>query len=493
MNPGRRPRRFCAFVHPHGVCLVEYTRAPEGLHVVERQVESRRFASPTDAAESLARTMRLGPGEGAHLAVAIRGFGSEYLILSLPPADDEVLRPIVGRELARVYPHLEHPVYEFARGGDIDRRLRARPEQAGQPRQELLVGAVPGEAARALCDALRAQGISLDHMTVLPQALQQLYAEIDNGPGPTGVVVMLSGGLLIGFFHDAQLRFVIEPPWSADATSDEARASVLEQLERGKLYLRQTFRGAEMERVLVSADASRDPDLMPSLAASLGIDVREFGSDVGAPDPLIALGAVRDAEAASLINLSPLAVSRVVGARRAKERTLRIAADILIALAMLWAASSVWTLRQLSRRVATSVAEVQRGAGALPTMRSVAEARRDYIRQAASLDSVAADRAGVARVLTAIAATTRSDVQLEELTLARNGATWGADVVAVSTGPSTASALVGVDRFYRSLPSTLTLANRQLVDVAYVVPPSPGRTALRFHVTFSFNPTTALQ
>lgn len=493
MNPRRRPRRFCAFVHPYGACLVEYTRAPDGLHVVEEQLVSRRFASPADAVESLARSMRLDTGEKAHLAVAIRGFGSEYLILSLPPADDEVLRPIVGRELARVYPDLEHPVYEFARGGDIDRRLRERPAQAGQPRQELLVGAMSGEAARALCDALRTDGISLDHMTVLPQALQQLYTEIDSATGPTGVVVMLSGGPLIGFFQDAQLRFVIEPPRNADATTEETRESVLEQLERGKLYLRQTFRGAEMERVLVSLDASRDAELIPSLAASLGVDVREFGSDVSGPDSLIALGAVRDAEGISHINLSPLGVSRVVRARRAKERTLMIGADVLIALAMIWAASTVWTVQRLSGRVATSVAQVQRGAPFLSSMRGVAESRRDYLREAATLDSVAADRAGVARVLTAIAGTTRTDVQLEELTLTRNGASWGADVVAVSTGPSTASALIGVDRFYRSLPATLTLANRQLVDVAYVSPPSAGHTALRFHVTFSFNPTTALQ
>ena len=472
---------------------MEYLRAPDGLHIVDHRLVSRRLASPSDAAESLAREMRLEAGDAAHLAMAMRGFGVEHLIVNLPPADDEVLRPVIGRELARVFPELDQPVYEFARGGDVDRRNRERPDQHGQPRQELLVGAAPRAMALALCRALEALGISLDHVTVLPQALQQLYAEIDAGTGPTGVVLMLSGGPLIGFFQDAQLRFVLEPRSSFDATPEDDREAVLEQLERGRLYLRQTFRGAELERVLVSAYPERDPTLIASLAASLGIEVREFGSDVGSPDALIALGAVRDAEGQSLINLSPLAVPRTVATRRKRERSLMLAADILIVLAIVWAASNVWSLQQLSRRVATRVAEVQRGTPLLPSMRSVAEARRDYVREAASLDSIAADRAGVARVLTAIAGMTRSGVQLEELTLTRNGEIWGADVVAISAGPSTASALVGVDRFYRSLATTITLANRQLADVAYVSPQPGNSTALRFHVTFSFNSTAALQ
>jgi len=489
----RRQRRFAAFVHPSGASLVEYVRAPEGLHIIAQRVVTSRLAGPTDVAEHLSHAMQLEGGEGAQLAVAMRGFGVEHLIVNLPPAEDEVLRPVLRRELARVYPELEQPLYEFARGGDLERRNRDRPEQHGEPRQELLVGAAPREMALTLSRELARHGISLDHLTVLPQALLQLYAEIDDGAGPTSVVLMLTGGPLIGFFHDAQLRFVLEPPASFDATPAGEREALLEQLERGRLYLRQTFRGAELQRVLVSADPESAPEIIASLTASLGIDVREFGSDVSTPDPLIALGAVRDAEGTSLINLSPLAVSRVVRVRRARERNVMIAADILIVLAILWAASSVWSLQQLSRSVATSVAQLQRGTPFLPTMRSVAEGRRDYLREAAALDSLAADRAGVARVLTAIAGTTRSEVQLEELTLTRNGAIWGADVVATSTGPSTASALVGVDRFYRSLAATITLANRQLVDVVYVSPQAGGNTALRFHVTFSFNPTTALQ
>ena len=476
-----------------GACLVEYTRAPDGLHIVAQRLVSGRLASPSDAAESVARAMQLDAGEGAHLAVAIRGFGVEHLIVSLPPADDEVLRPVIGRELARLYPELEQPVFEFARGGDLDRRIRERPEQHGQPRQELLVGAAPREMALTLSRELERHGITLDHMTVLPQALQRLYAEIDDGSGPTGVIVMLSGGPLIGFFQDAQLRFVLEPRSSLGTTPADESESILEQLERGRLYLRQTFRGAEMQRVLVSADPPRGRELIASLSESLGIEVSEFGGDVSAPDPLIALGAVRDAESQALINLSPLAVSQGVRVRRVWERNVMIAADLLIALAIVWAVSSVWSLQQLSRRVATSVAQVQRETSFLPTMRTVAEARRDYTREAASLDSLAAERAGVARVLTAIAGTTRSDVQLEELTLTRNGATWGADVVATSTGPSTANALDAVDRFYRSLPAAITLASRQLLDVAYAIPQTGGNTTLRFHVTFSFNPTAALQ
>lgn len=468
-------------------------RAPEGLHIIEQRVVSRRLASPTDAAESLAQAMQLEAGEAAHLALAIRGFGAEHLIVNLPPAGDEVLRPVIGRELARVYPELEQPVYEFARGGDLDRRIRERPEQHGQPRQELLVGAAPREVALMLSSELATRGVSLDHMTVLPQALQQLYTEIDDGSAPTGVVLMLSGGPLIGFFHDAQLRFVIEPPSSFDATPEDVCEVVLEQLERGRLYLRQTFRGAELQRVLVSAGPERDSALMTSLAESLGIDVRVFGSEVNSPDPLIALGAVRDAEGQSLINLSPLAVPKAVVTRRARERTLMLATDILIALAILWAISNVWSLKQLAGRVVTRASQLQHGAPHFSTMRTVAEKRRNYVQEAAYLDSLAADRAGVGRVLTAIAATTRSDVQLEELTLTRSGAMWAADVVAVSTGTSAAGALVGVDRFYRALPATITLVNRQLLDVSYVSAQTGGSTALRFHVTFSFNPVTALQ
>lgn len=476
-----------------GLCLVEYTRAPEGLHIIDQHFVSRSIASPADAADGLARAMQLERGEGAHLAMAIRGFGSEYLIVMLPPAADDVLRSVVGRELARMYPELEQPVYGFARAGFADQPIREPPTQPGQPRQEMLVGAVPGKMARALSDELRARGISLDHLTVLPQALQQLYSEIDDASEPTGVVLMLPGGPLIGFFLDAELRFVVEPPLSLDETPAHELEILLEQLERGSLYLRHTFRGAEMGRVLVSADPSRQPALMASLAEKLGIEVREFGTEVNVPEPLIALGAVRDAEGPSLINLSPLAESPAVRERRAKERTLMLGADVLVALAILWAVASVWSLKQLSDRIATGAAQVQQVAPQVASMRSVAEARRDYVLEAAYLDSRAADRAAVRRVLAAVAAATRSDVQLEELKLTRNGASWAADVVAVSTGPSTASALFGVDRFYRTLPATITLADRQLVDLVDISAQAGGGTTLRFHITFAFHPGTALQ
>jgi hypothetical protein len=288
-------------------------------------------------------------------------------------------------------------------------------------------------------------------------------------------------------------RFV-EPPWSwLDETPAHELETILEQLERGSLYLRQTFRGAKMGRVLVSADPSRQPALMASLAEKLGIEVREFGTEVNAPEPLIALGAVRDAEGPSLINLSPLAESPAVRERRAKERTLMLGAEILVALAILWAVASVWSLKQLSAGVATSAAQVQHVAPQVASMRAVAEARRDYVREAAYLDSLAADRAAVQRVLAAIAATTRSDVQLEEMKLTRTGATWVADVVAVSTGPSTASALFGVDRFYRTLPATIALVDRQLVDLVDISAKDGGSTTLRFHITFAFHPSAALQ
>lgn len=471
---------------------MEYARVSAGVRILDQQVVSSSCTRPIDAAEALAAAMRLAKGEGARLAMAIRGLGSEHLIVTLPPADDAVLRPVVGRELYRVYPDLQQPVFEFARGGSIDRRARARPAEQGQPRQEILIGAVPGEVARELDEVLTRHGISLDHLTVLPQALQQLYSEVDGSNEPTGVVFALPGGPLIGFFQEGELRFVVDSLLSFEPAPAEALESILEQLERGSLYLRQTFRGAAMNRVLVSADPS-GAEVMAALEARLGITVRIFGSEMRAPEALIALGAVRDAESPAPINLSPRAESRVVRVRRSQERTLMLVADVVMALAIVWAVLTVWSVKELSARVAADVAQVQRVAPQVAHMRAVAESRRDYIREATYLDSLAADRAAVQRVLAAIGVIGRSEVQVEQIRLTRAAVGWAADLVAVSTGPSTAGALFGVDRFYRALPVALGTGDRQLVELTYVPASEGGTTSLRFHITFTFHSSPVVQ
>jgi hypothetical protein len=178
MRATREQTHFAAFVEPSGIYVVEYRREREGISLVRHHADASRVAGLADAGERIAAAIKAMGPLPARLSAVMRGFGSTYQIMMLPPAEPEVLGAVVRRELARLNPEMDTPRVDYVLGGQIDRRRRNRPE-GGAPQREVLVGAAPELALSAFGGELAAAGVELEHLTLLPQVMQRLYERAD--------------------------------------------------------------------------------------------------------------------------------------------------------------------------------------------------------------------------------------------------------------------------------------------------------------------------
>ncbi|MBA3467407.1 MAG: hypothetical protein H0T21_08350, partial [Gemmatimonadaceae bacterium] len=142
MSGNGRVRLFGAFIEPQGIHAVEYEREANGISVLRHLADESRVSGMADGGERLATLIGAGDGSRTSVSAAIRGFGSGYQIMMLPHAAPDILRPIVRRELARLYPDIDNPRVDFVLGGEIDRRRRERADAGAAP-LELLAAAVP--------------------------------------------------------------------------------------------------------------------------------------------------------------------------------------------------------------------------------------------------------------------------------------------------------------------------------------------------------------
>jgi hypothetical protein len=486
MSPRNVDRRFGAFVEPHGIFLVEYHRERDGIAIIRRQSDERRVLGLAEAGERLAALVRAGGSGSSRLAAVMRGFGSAYQLMMLPPAEPAVLGPVVRRELTRLNPDMERPRIDFVVGGEIDRRRRARPE-GGRPQQEVLVGAAPELAVSAFGDELAAAGIELEHLTLLPQVIQRLYQQGDGSPKPTACYVELPGGPLIAFFHENQLRLVVEPPIGGDS-SVTSRAEILaEHLDRGNLYLRQQFRGVELGRLLIAAAPGQESELIEMLRARLGYPVAKFSGPDAPTAALVSMGAVLDAEAERGLNLSPFAESAEVRSERSNRQKAVLTAAAVSAIAIIWAILSVAGVVSLSRKVESERRVAEARMNTLAPIRVIAAQRQKNAQSIRYLDNVASDRVHTEEILRAIVRATPPGTQLTAVSLDRAGQEWNLQISGTAFGETGADVLLGVDRFYHALPRELPMHDLVLAALEDITGGDFG-TAMKFTVTFVASP-----
>lgn len=488
MSRNGRVRLFGAFIEPQGIHAVEYAREANGISVLRHLADESRVSGMADGGERLATLIGAGDGSRTSVSAAIRGFGSGYQIMMLPHAAPDILRPIVRRELARLYPDIDNPRVDFVLGGEIDRRRRERADAGAAP-LELLAAAVPERAVQAFAEELAARDMDLDHLTVLPQVLQRLYQRSESGFEPTAVLLYLPGGPILGFFHERQLRLTVEPPFGIDMDEAAEVQTILEQVERGALYLRQQFRGAEVNRLLVSAHPDDQERIVGLLQSQLEIAVAPLAPGAGSPAALAALGAVLDADAPSSLNLSPTAVLPEEVAAQTTRRRVLIAAVALASLALIWALFNVVDALRWSSKVDALATQARARSGALTSMRGVVDERQKNAQAYTFLESLVADRTRLQRNLRAVARTTPPGVRLEELDLTRAGEEWQGGVGGMATGSSGADVLLAVDRFFRYLPREMPLRNLLLTQLEDVEPSDKQRLpGMRFRFTFTAIP-----
>jgi hypothetical protein len=477
------PRKFGALIDPDRIYVIEYVRKPGGVEIMHHMSVARSMPSIEEAADAVVELVRsaAGPG-GAQLIAAIRGFGISYHLLTLPPAGADVLAPIIEREMRRLFPDIEDPLVGFAVGGHIDRRTgRLAPATAkkGLPERrtsvttgeilplEILASAAPRHVVNTVAGTLERAGIRLDHLTVVPQAMARLYREVNGSPDPAALAIMLQGSPVIGVFQGGDVRFISEPPPSEEGLSAVDVQTVIDQVGRARMYLRQHFRGADISRIFVAADPADQAHVDAVLNAALNVEVVPLAPAMGPPAAIAALGGVLNAEAGTEMVLypSPADLRKMEEKRRARTWTMAAAAVCVLAVAVaafmtVTAARAAGDLRDERAAADAQMARIA------PAMSVIGE-RRANMERAGAITAHYAGRQQLARLVNGIRLAQPVNVGLTAATLTRVSNGWRVEISGKSVGSTGADVLEGVAEFSRELPARIPLQAFNLDSFEY--------------------------
>lgn len=461
---------FSAAVTPTGVYVVGYRRKARGLDVGEYAY--RRMDGPTaaSAGASLGELIEAQGGRGGTVSLALSGFGSCHQILTLPPAPREVLLPVIGREMRRVFPDLSgsgEPIIDYVEiGAPADGR------EEGQQR-DVLAAAVPRTVVQAVHDELSDRGIQLGHWTVLPRTMQRLHDAFAVEEFPTAALLVAENLSLLGFFHAGELRLFSETHGGVEDAG--AAKALAERVDRGGIYLRQQFQGAELERVLLSAeDGAVARELSSAINDRVGVAPERFGPYSGSPGAMLAFGPALDAMADDAFDLLPLELRPPT----AQERWSRILAYasvfLLLASAAWWAGSAVLAEHRSETRLNETRAALDSRWGEFTAARAVVDARRAHAQRVELVRLLLSSRERLPEILWPLeSAPPALKVRLLEIIPTDGG--WTAVVEGSAEASSTSQATAAIDALFRSFQRELPGAVPRMEEMS---PPQPLSTDL---------------
>jgi hypothetical protein len=298
----------------------------------------------------------------------------------------------------------------------------------------------------------------------------------------------LPGGPVLAFFNENQLRLIVEPPPDAGGSDIAERVQTLaEQLDRGNLYLRQQFRGAELGRLLIAVDAEESSEMLELLRAQLSYSVSLFPGPGGPPGALIAMGAVLDGETDKGLNLSPFAESPEDRNKRQQRRTAILAGTLVSALAIIWAVASVVSVINVSKQVAAEQAAAQARIQSLAPMRVVASDRQKNAQSLEFLESQRIDREHTRDLIRALIRAIPPGVQFSGVSMDRSGQEWKVQLSGNAFGDTGADVLRGIDRLLHSLPREQPIHDLLISELDDINSPD-FPAAMKFTLTFVASP-----
>lgn len=475
MNPfrARARRRIAALLSPESAYAIAYQSAGAGLELLAHAAAAGPFGNAAEALETVLDRLAAGGMTGTEIVLVVRGFDVVHENITLPPGEPAMIRQIAQREMMKRHPALGSLQVDYATHGAA----------AAGPR-EVLVGAAPVATLAALERVAVAGGASLVHVTVLPQVLQRLRDELAPGTEAVALVLAIPRAPLVAVSHELHIRYIAEP--ASLAVGDPARDAqmLVEQVARVRLYVRQTFRGTNVERVLVAGSGDEENRLLDVLREDLRLPAEAFGADVGNAEALLAFGAVLNHEQGGLDLLA--STRRIATPLEQWTSRAAVAAVLIVAAATLWAAAGLWSTRSAGRRLERAREGVADRITAIWAMQSTIDARRAYAAQVSAMDAADARHNQVARVLEGVAAAAPSTLWLSALDLSWADNAWQVTVSGTSSGASTVDAVSALNAFHNALPTELPVGAITLDDYDYEAPDSLGTGAspVRFRLTF---------
>lgn len=471
-------RTFAALISPHGVTLVEHQRDRDWVRAIGQWTDHRPAVSVDEAITRLTALLDRTGARKPRLAVALEQFGVIHHLMTLPNAADAIIEPIVRRELHRVF-NAPDPVIAFTR----DDTASVEP---GGPRQIMIAGAPPDTV-----DALRlleSNGARIEIATVVPKAMHSLYELGGASKEPTAVLICLESGPHLAFFLDGRLELAIGPPMAPDGDRPTL-AMILDQLERGAVYFREEFGGAEATRVLLAAHEEDYTDIAHAIESRVTARVKPLFKGAASPEAVVAIGAALEAQHRSPLDLFP---HRPTAKRRARAlvtgpgryMTTAVAAA---AIALVWGATQVYSFAAARRENARLRETIAAALPATTAMRAVAQRRADRVAQAAFVRDRIADRSTLTGTLAAISANASESIALDTVHVRRADDGWSATVEGTAHGASTTQAVFGVDALLKGIRALHTVSVASLDDFAYSQAGADSLRSTTTPVTIAFH------
>lgn len=467
-----------AYVCPRGVFVVECKAARGGLEIGRTLDVPLELDTASDAAEHLVSALRAAGIRRPDIAIAIRGFGLVHHVLQMPPAKDDVLSPVVEREVRRLEPALGESVVNWTTMPPL---TIAGAEAAAQ--RSLLAAAVPIEVVNVFEQRLASAGYKLLHLTALPAAMQRLVEEFGSTSQATALAAPLPDGAFLGFVLDGGIRLIIEPPLPEDA--DHEVPALAEEVQLGVMFVRQQFRGVQIDRITLAGSRASHGEAEFVLTERLGIPTERIEAAELPPAAYAALGALIDARSPQPLSLGGSSRRRSESRAYSALESASMAAVTVVVLLAAWAMFEAGRANRAAAAVADARARLERSSVGLAPVRATANQRRLVQDARAALRLVFDDRVELQQALAGIAFAVRPPVRLDSLRLRRSSLGWSAAFDGTVAGATNAEAVQSLYDLYREIPQRMSVDSLRLDELTYPdLGADEGTALVRFRMSF---------
>jgi len=491
--PGSGIGHFGALVGTTGVWLMEYASEAGGLRVSATTTEAGPFETIDAALSALRRLIDARQVRRAHLAVTINGFGTLHHTVLLPSASDDVLEPLVRREVARSF-GLVDPVIRFTTGAVVERRGPGRQAEGESNLRTVFIAAAPREVVVALQTHLMGRGLIVDCATVVAESIRHIFISLGASTEATAVLLCLASGPYLAFFLHGQPEIVIDPPSNLDPELSDDPEFLRDQVERGAVYFRQRFGGAEPARLLLAPPERDHGALAELLDESLGVPVERMMGDA-TPEAIAAMGAVFAGRAAGAIDLfeRPPGASHHARQLVASIGTATAGIGALAAIAALWMLFQVAAFRVAVHQRNSAQASVDQALARDAPVRAMAQERAIHQDAAAALRALYGERSRLAGTLSGVALATGGRLRFDSLLVAQSKTGWAATIHGDVMGAPGSDAVRALNDFFAAVRRQPGVSGADLERFDYVTPAEgdtthkAAPTALTFVINFSID------
>lgn len=469
-------RYFAGVVTPQGIELIEYHRGIRELRIEQHLPDRGSIGSGAEVASRLGELLgRMAPG-GGRVALAIDGFGSYFQTMTLPAASPEVLRPVVAREIRSAVPELPNALFGFGRTS-LAAEAAGPPTTRSERELSLLVGVLPRDLVGLLNETLASRGFILEHVTIVPRALQRLHRAYAGSEEAVAMIACMPERPLLGFFTREGLQLFN----TVLLASGEERESVLiEQVQRGRAFIRQRFRGELISRVLILGEV---PGLnsRAALEAHGSVEVAGIGPEGVDAGAMLALGVALDARAGGSFDLLPAEMKPPGEPPAWLMQLTLLGATLLMIAGIWWAGSALRLTHQMGARVDAAAAEVLQLDQAVQPLRSVAEERRAHAERLSLFDAVLDSHGALRMIVNGISATPPA-VRLEAAQLKLEGERWVGEIGGRASSRTPAGSARILEDWYGTFLRPFPPGAVQLVELSGMEGMESSGTGLDFRL-----------